>query len=301
MSYHTLTLFVGLSLALTGSAPAQETNAAAPSPHSRLLENQLQMQRSIQPTGLLIPLYIYPADVHTNEAWNRLIDLKLEHPTVPVCAIVNPASGPGERRDANYVKAIDRLQGAGIIVVGYVSTEYARRTKQQVEQDIERWGELYPRVNGLFLDEMTNDVEGAGADHIAHYADLTRFGHDAGYWPVIANPGTATPGPYFDAPAADIIVIHEGDRFPDEQTLKGDYFGGNADYPPFTRGGLVHSLGDWDEAGFMALTKYTRWVYVTDDVYQSPADNPWDSLSGHLELMFLSLSNRGLAGLRSHY
>ncbi len=292
-------LSLAFCLCFSGTAVAQQ--AVEATAHERLARNQRWMTLSSQPTGLLIPLYVYPADIHTHAAYNRLIDLKLEHPTVPVCAIVNPASGPGQRRDANYVKAIDRLLGAGIVLVGYVSTEYAGRSQADVKQDIERWSEFYPRVNGLFLDEMTNDVEGDGAGHIEHYAELTRFGHEAGYWPVIANPGTATPGPYFDAPTADIIVIHEGNTFPDEATLKGDYFGGNADYPPFTRGGLVHSLADWDEAGFLALTKYTRWVYVTDDVYTNPSDNPWDSLSGHLELMFLSLSNQGFAGLRNHY
>jgi hypothetical protein len=138
---------------------------------------------------------------------------------------------------------------------------------------------------------MTNDIEEAGAEHIAHYAGLTQFGHDAGYWPVIANPGTATPGAYFDAPAADIIVIHEGNSFPDEATLKGDYFGGNSDYPPFTRAGLVHSWETWDDERFATLCKYVRWVYVTEDVYETPTDNPWDSLSGHMQRMLESLES----------
>lgn len=251
--------------------------------------NQQFMLLSNQRTGMLIPLYVYPANIHTNSAYNRLIELKLEHPGVPVCAIVNPASGPGAERDANYVKAIDRLHGAGIVVVGYVSTEYAKRPRADVEQDITRWGELYPRVNGLFLDEMTNDVREAGTAHIAHYAALTRAGHAAGYWPVIANPGAATPGDYFDAPAADVIVIHEGNGFPDKTALRGDYFGGNADYPPFRRAGLVHSWESWDDEQFRTLCKYVRWVYVTDDIDTTPADNPWDRLSAHIETMFQAL------------
>jgi hypothetical protein len=31
-------------------------------------------------------------------------------------------------------------------------------------------------------------------------------------------------------------------------------------------------------------------VYVTEDVYRTPADNPWDTLSRHLEPMFEELS-----------
>lgn len=297
MSYQTIALLVGFSLGGCLSAQAQE--AAAPSPlHPRLLENQLQMQLSHQPTGILIPLYLYPADIHTNAAWNRLIELKLEFPTVPVCVIVNPASGPGDDRDANYVKAVDRLYGAGIILVGYVSTEYARRPAADVRRDIARWGDLYPRIHGLFLDEMTNDVEDEGAEHIEHYAALTRHAHEQGYWPVIANPGAHTPGAYFDAPAADIIVIHEGRTIPDEPALKGDFFGGYADYPPFTRGVLIHSCPEWNADEFARIAKYTRWVYVTDDVYETESDNPWDSLSGHMEQMLRALATGGRE--RSH-
>ena len=78
---------------------------------------------------MLVPLYVYPADVHTNPAYNRLMDLKRRYETVPMWVIVNPASGPGERVDANYTKAIDRLRGAGCVVLGYVTTSYGKRTR----------------------------------------------------------------------------------------------------------------------------------------------------------------------------
>src|SRR5687768_10432883 len=82
---------------------------AAADPAGRLAANQQFLQLSRQPTGLLIPLYVYPADIHTNAAYNKLIALKRAHLRVPVIAIVNPASGPGEGDvvDANYTKAID--------------------------------------------------------------------------------------------------------------------------------------------------------------------------------------------------
>jgi hypothetical protein len=41
--------------------------------------------------------------------------------------VVNPASGPGKAADANYTKAIDRLRGAGCVVLGYVTTNYGKR------------------------------------------------------------------------------------------------------------------------------------------------------------------------------
>lgn len=241
--------------------------------------------RAQERTGVLVPMYVYPANVHTNPAYNRLIDLKRRHETVPVWVIVNPASGPGRRADPNYTKAIDRLQGAGCVVLGYVTTSYARRPETDVRADIDHWLALYPRVQGIFFDEMTYE----DADARAKYqAALNRYAHDAGCWPTVANPGAETPGRYFAADAADVIVVHEGSDWPKEDRLKGDYFGGYADYPPFSRGVLVHSMPTLDPERLRAVRKYARWVYVTEDPYRTndpAADNPWDVLSKHLDAL----------------
>lgn len=232
---------------------------------------------------MLVPMYVYPADIHKNAVWNRLMDVKRRFETVPFWVIVNPASGPGTEVDANYTKGIDRLQGAGCVVLGYVSTSYGKRPAADVHADIDRWGKFYPRTQGIFFDEMLYEDTDAAAQQ---QVKLNRYAHNHGYWPTVANPGTDTPGRYFAADAADVIVIHEADSWPMEAKLKGDYFGGNSDYPPFTRAVLVHSLAKFDPQPLQMTRKYARWVYVTEDPYRPndpKADNPWDTLSKHLE------------------
>lgn len=239
--------------------------------------------RAQERTGVLVPMYIYPADIHTNPAYNRLMDIKRRFETVPMWVVVNPASGPGEAVDANYRKAIDRLRGAGCLVLGYVTTSYARRPEADVRKDIDKWLRMYPRVQGIFFDEMGYQDTEAG---VRYQADLSRYAHGAGCWPTVANPGAETPGRYFAAGAADVIVVHEGDAWPREERLKGDYFGGYADYPPFTRGVLLHSQAELDRAALRMVRKYARWVYVTEDAYRPGApkeSNPWDVVSKHLE------------------
>jgi hypothetical protein len=179
--------------------------------------------RAQQRTGLLVPLYHYPENVHKNPVYNRLLEVKRRFETVPIWVIINPASGPGERADANYTKAIDRLCGAGCVVLGYVTTEYGKRTEAQVQKEIDQWLKLYPRIQGVFFDEMRYEDNKAAA---AYQAALNRYAHDAGCWPTVANPGADTPGRYFADPAADVIVVHEGNSWPTEERLKGDYFGG---------------------------------------------------------------------------
>ncbi|MBI2478491.1 MAG: hypothetical protein HYV60_07585 [Planctomycetia bacterium] len=125
---------------------------------------------------------------------------------------------------------------------------------------------------------MTNDDAAA---HVDHYVKATQAAHDAGFWPVFSNPGAPTPEPYFKRPAADVIVIHENETFPAEEMLRGDYFGGYADYPSFTRAVLVHSFKTFDREKFTMSRKYVRWIYVTHDRFDSKADpndpqnNPW--------------------------
>src|SRR3954454_841178 len=87
-----------LAVLAGGPAPADDAPAAR---RQRAQEFHLRAQER---TGILLPLYVYPANVHTNPVYNRLIDLKRRYETVPTWVIVNPASGPGQAADANYTR-----------------------------------------------------------------------------------------------------------------------------------------------------------------------------------------------------
>ena len=246
----------------------------------RAMEFHLRAQ---QPSGILLPMYVYPADIHKNAAYNRVMSLKRKYETVPMWVIVNPASGPGEKVDANYTKAIDRLRGSGCVVLGYVSTSYGKRKAADVRGDIDRWLRFYPRIHGVFFDEMVYEDTAASAEY---QAALNRYAHEAGCWPTVGNPGADTPGRYFEQEAADVIVVHEGDKWPPVERLHGDYFGGHADYPPFTRGVLLHSQAKLDKEALRAARPFARWWYVTDAPFRAgdpQAANPWDRVSKHLE------------------
>src|SRR5262245_17651412 len=168
-------LFLLLVIAVFRVSPSRLT--AADSPAERRQQAREFHLRAQERTGVLVPLYVYPKDVHQNSAYTRLIDLKRRYETVPVWVIVNPASGPGERVDDNYTQAINRLRGAGCVVLGYVATSYGKRPQAQVRKDIDRWLELYPRVQGIFFDEMIYEDTDAGA---RYQAALNRYAHDVG-------------------------------------------------------------------------------------------------------------------------
>lgn len=274
---------VSVVLMAAGSAfaQAQRQDAASALQQKAQKFHQLSQQR----TGLLVPMYVYPENIHTNPVYNRLIELKRRYEAVPFWVIVNPASGPGTAVDANYVKAIDRLKGAGCVVIGYVPTNYAKRKTAEVEADLETWRKLYPQIQGIFFDEMVYEDNAEAVKRQVQYNEAARI---RGYWPTVGNPGTDTPGRYFEADAADVIVVHETEKWPTETKLKGDNFGGYSDYPPWTRAVLVHSQPKFDAASLSMIRRYSRWVYVTEDEYRPndpKADNPWDTLSRHMETM----------------
>src|SRR5260370_36501104 len=98
-----LILLSALLLGATSSAAA--ARADEPSASRRRQQAQEFHLRAQERTGVLVPLYVYPADVHTNRIYNRLIDIKRQPETVPIWGILNPDSGPGDHVAANSTKA----------------------------------------------------------------------------------------------------------------------------------------------------------------------------------------------------
>src|SRR5690242_1806579 len=92
---------------------------------------------------LAVPAYFRGAD-----QWRALDDAA---PTVGL-AVLNPASGPGDRPDPDYAPLLGRDRSRGVALLGYVSTRYASRPRAEVEGEIERYFGWYG-VDGIFLDE----------------------------------------------------------------------------------------------------------------------------------------------------
>lgn len=246
----------------------------------RRAANQRFFLQSGMSPGILVPLYVYPANVVSNRQWNRLIALKRTYPRVPVCAIVNPASGPGRKVDPNYTLGVRRLRSAGIITLGYISTNYAKIDPETVRRDIDRWQSMYPLVNGIFFDEMTSQPRNG---RIEHYVGLTRDAHEQGYWPVFANPGTLIHEEYFVRNAADVFVVHERAELPSGEVLA------KLEQTPSTQLGiLVHGQPSFDEKRVRSLACHARWLYITEDTLEP---NPWDVVSRHCDPLFRMLDD----------
>jgi hypothetical protein len=229
----------------------------------------------------MIPMYIYPASAYTNTDYNNLIALARTYPRVPCAVILNNANGPGAAQDGNFTVAIRRLHAAGITVLGYVDTSYTTIPFATVQTHVDTWLAFYPDVDGIFWDQGTNDTN---STHLAYYRSITDFTHGRGLHPVVLNTGTVIPENYY-AGCADIIVVHENSTYPTEADLKGDFAGGASDYPRTRRGVLVYNQATLDTSKVTMMSKYVRWIYITNDT----GANPWDSLATYLDGLFAAL------------
>jgi hypothetical protein len=91
---------------------------------------------------MLIPAYFYPGTL-----WDRSTNAS---PKVGVM-IMNPNSGPGDKIDQNYVKAVDKAQQAGIKILGYVATTYGnKRLEESTTQISNQQASVFKEINQYY-------------------------------------------------------------------------------------------------------------------------------------------------------
>ena len=205
------------------------------------------------PGGLIVPLYMYP-----NSSWSALIQEKLANPSMPIIAIVNPGSGPGLSRNANYASWIDRLTSSGIVVVGYISTEYGAVSISTVKSQISTYKSWYD-VSGIFLDEMSN-VNGFQS----YYSAATSYAHSLGLSTVVGNPGTDVPSSFVGT--VNVLVVFENAYLPTVSRLQMITMGQTRD--DFAV--ICYDISDPSQAMVDTITHYARYVYLTSGSMPAP-------------------------------
>jgi Spherulation-specific family 4 len=175
--------------------------------------------------------------------------------------VINPDGGPGYY-DSNYAYWISELKSAGIVVVGYVPTEYGAIAVSTAEYDAQQYAQLYG-LSGIFVDQMSN-IPGWEW----YYSDLTSYAHSIGEWLVIGNPGTSVPASFLGT--VDVIVVWENTYAPSQSWMQGSTFGDN----PAGFGELAYSVS-WDPSLLSLYSEYASYLYITNLTWPYPyADVP---------------------------
>lgn len=147
-------------------------------------------------TKLLVPFYEHPAA--RPAAWEAVIRAAPGLYGV----VLNPDSGPGAAPDPAFAAVSSRLRAAGVRVLGYADTDYARRPQAAVVQDLLRHRDWYG-ADGAFLDQVT-----AEADALPHYRRLAVAARAAGAATLVLNHGVHPDPAYLEL--ADLLVTFEG-------------------------------------------------------------------------------------------
>ncbi|MGW5256256.1 spherulation-specific family 4 protein [Streptomyces sp. NPDC004012] len=145
---------------------------------------------------LLVPLYVHPAE--DPGAWHRLITAAARTYAI----VLNPANGPGVAPDRAFTSVAEALRAAGARLLGYVDTDYGRRDRAEIAEDLRRHQRWYA-ADGCFLDRVTATPGGLPACR-----RLVRAVRRLGATTVVLNPGVH-PAPGY-ARLADLTVTFEG-------------------------------------------------------------------------------------------
>ncbi|MDP9696636.1 UNVERIFIED_ORG: hypothetical protein J2X79_004219 [Arthrobacter globiformis] len=229
----------------------------------------------------VVPAYFYPDWYNAGNKWYRMCD-RMNTVNGPSTAIMNPNSGPGTKANPDYTKVITYCQAKKQKVVGYVHTSYGARPLSAVKADINRYYTFYPRLNGIFLDEMANDPAKAAsgaATTRSYYRQLYLYikAKTAGVEQVIGNPGGAASTAWQVAdPAADIVVVFEGTAAKYELWRPPSWVTARS-ATRFSH--LIYATAPANRQHVCALTRARNagYFYVTNDVLP----NPWNTLPSY--------------------
>jgi hypothetical protein len=208
-----------------------------------------------------VPAYFYPG-----AGWTRAMGSR----PVPSVMIVDiTSSGAGTAPDRNYQAAIERAQAAGIEIMGYSNTNYARRPATAVEADVRKYKAWYD-VSDIFLDQAARN-----STNIAYYRQLTNYIHDVNPGSmVMLNPGTYPDRQYMSL--GDIVMVYE-DTYANYVSLQVP---GWADKYPAAK--FAYTIYDTSGAQLakaisLAGRRHAGYVYVTNRT----GSNPYSSLPSY--------------------
>jgi Spherulation-specific family 4 len=234
--------------------------------------SRLDRSRQSPKLQILIPLYIYPNWYDRDKyLWSQVI---VAAKKVRVLAIINPNNGPDRAPpNSDYQQGIKDLRQAGVKIIGYVPSDYARRDLQAVKADIDLYTNYF-KVDGIFIDEVTSNLE-----DLSYYHKLYQYIKTISpQYLTIANPGTNIPENYITQPIADITVIFENTQKAWIAYRPPGYI---KKYSPQHFAALVHSTSNrklMKSTIDRAIKHQFGYIYITDDRTDTADRNPWDSL-----------------------
>lgn len=214
----------------------------------------------IPKTGVYVALYMYPSSTGS-VSWQKVIDEKTKHPSVPFVVTFNPSSGPGNAKDTNIANWVAKLKNAGIITLGYTFDNYGTRSDSALKSDADKYRNWYS-ADGLFIDEFANY---AGSEN--HYREVTKYTKSIGMKITMGNPGADVPQSYLGT--VDVINIVEGKGYVPISRLQycfdcSQEQGWHYNYDKRNFAYMGYDIGSLDTTFVSESSKWVGLIYLTD-------------------------------------
>lgn len=158
----------------------------------------------------------------------------------------NPNQGTnGDGVEATYTVQIAAAQAAGIKVIGYVASRYSndRIALSTVKFKIKRWYDLYPTIDGIFIDDVYSDQRDLQHQY-EYYRNVSDYIKIHTKQFIVFNPGTTPLIRYIDRPGGvrmcDVICSFE-DTYENYLSFEIPPWTVNGDFNPNRFWHIVHT------------------------------------------------------------
>lgn len=238
--------------------------------------------------GALIPAYFAANSAN----FTTIINQKNAHPDVPVAVVLNPTgSGVGDAAQSAYTTLMNNLTAAGILVLGYVYTNFGEEAEATVQTEMTKWWDFYNagttattrRVNGIYFAAMSNQ-----SSKQTYYSNLHTYARvTKGFQTTAGSTGTTAPTSFLNSTCADSIVVYEGVGVP----LPQNYSQYDA-FPNNNIGLIPYGIGSINIDWLRQISAYAGWMYMTSD----SGINPYDTLPSYFSTIMTELDGMGGGG-----
>ena len=157
------------------------------------------------------PVTYYVDYYHEKSKWQTLIN---DYVDITGITCINSNNGPGPDNDEaetrKFRRQRDIAKEGGLTVLGYVSTAYGKRSKDDIMSDIAKHVQRY-EVDGVFLDEWVGGWTPEQMAMLPIYKEIYKEVKETygPYFLIVSNPGTNVLEGFLEA--ADIIMNFESD------------------------------------------------------------------------------------------
>jgi hypothetical protein len=211
---------------------------------------------------------VVPAYWDPDQQWQRII---ADAPTVGMI-IFNPDNGPGTVTKSAYTAAIAQAQAAGIIVLGYVSTQYGARAEGDIDADVNGYYSLYSPSGIYFAEGPTADTCDTLQAEYQALASLAKS-HDSRAYVAIGTRFCPTFITF-----SDLMV-----EFAETYSMYQSYVSPSW-MPGGSPGRFIHFVSEVPDANASqvlsrAIGLGAGWVFTTDGT----APNPWGALPSYFD------------------